>query len=135
MVAVIRIAAALILNAAGQTLLVRKAGSQSYMQAGGKIDNDETPMEALQRELMEELNLEIDPSATEYLGRFSAKAANEPDSIVEAELFCLKTEVPITPGAEIAEAVWITPSANLDLPLAPLTRDKVLPLAAGGAAR
>ncbi|WP_245449171.1 NUDIX domain-containing protein [Ensifer sp. NM-2] len=39
------------MNAAGNTLLVRKRGTRSFMQAGGKIEAGETPREALSREL------------------------------------------------------------------------------------
>jgi 8-oxo-dGTP diphosphatase len=35
----------------------------------------------------------------------------------------------IVPKAEIDELVWIDPAAPAEIPLAPLTRDHVLPLA------
>jgi 8-oxo-dGTP diphosphatase len=38
----------------------------------------------------------------------------------------------IAPQAEIDAMVWIDPAAPLDIPLAPLTRDQILPLAALG---
>ena len=47
----IRIAAALLIGSDGQTLLVRKRGTQAFMQPGGKIDAGEQPVEALAREL------------------------------------------------------------------------------------
>ncbi|MCP4617791.1 MAG: NUDIX domain-containing protein [Bradyrhizobium sp.] len=80
----IRIAAALIDDGAGRMLLVRKAGSRAYMQAGGKIEPGEAPLDALRRELAEEIGLEI--ADAPWLGRFQAPAANEPGRIVEAEL-------------------------------------------------
>ncbi|ANI79720.1 MULTISPECIES: NUDIX domain-containing protein [Sphingobium] len=51
----IRIAAALIDSDRGRMLLVRKAGTPWFMQAGGKIEESETPFPAPQRELLEEL--------------------------------------------------------------------------------
>ena len=83
----IRIAAALIHDDAGRLLLVRKAGTQWFMQAGGKIENDESPLHALKRELIEEIGLSISDDIVRYLGCFSSIAANEPDDIVEAEVF------------------------------------------------
>ncbi|MCP1505021.1 8-oxo-dGTP pyrophosphatase MutT (NUDIX family) [Pseudomonas marginalis] len=123
----IRIAAALLIGGDGQTLLVRKRGTQAFMQPGGKIDAGEQPVEALARELHEELNVRIEPSQAVYLGRFSAPAANEPGFTVQAELFRVQIDVPVTPAAEIEEVRWIDPAGDGGLHLAPLTRELILP--------
>jgi 8-oxo-dGTP pyrophosphatase MutT (NUDIX family) len=47
----LRIAAALLIREDGHTLLVRKRGTTSFMQPGGKIDPGETAQRALVREL------------------------------------------------------------------------------------
>ncbi|WP_339417811.1 MULTISPECIES: NUDIX hydrolase [unclassified Pseudomonas] len=127
MTSTIRIAAALLIGADGQTLLVRKRGTQAFMQPGGKIDAGEQPAEALARELHEELNLRIEPSEAVYLGTFTAPAANEPGFTVEAELFQVQIDVVVTPAAEIEEVRWIDPAGDGGLQLAPLTRDLILP--------
>ena len=85
----IRIAAALLIGPDGRTLLVRKRGTEAFMQPGGKIEAHEQPVHALARELEEELGLVIDPAHATYLGQFSAPAANEPGFVVQAELFQL----------------------------------------------
>ena len=123
----IRIAAALLIGSDGQTLLVRKRGTQAFMQPGGKIDAGEQPAEALARELHEELNLRIEPGAAVYLGTFSAPAVNEPGFTVEAELFQVQIDVAVNPAAEIEEVRWIDPAGDGGLVLAPLTRDLILP--------
>ncbi|MEX5548792.1 NUDIX domain-containing protein [Pseudomonas pergaminensis] len=123
----IRIAAALLIGSDGQTLLVRKRGTQAFMQPGGKIDAGEQPADALARELHEELNLRIEPGAAVYLGKFSAPAVNEPGFTVEAELFQVQIDVPVSPAAEIEEVRWIDPAGDGGLVLAPLTRDLILP--------
>jgi 8-oxo-dGTP diphosphatase len=123
----IRIAAALLIGGDGQTLLVRKRGTLAFMQPGGKIDAGEQPVEALARELHEELNVRIEPSQAVYLGRFSAPAANEPGFTVQAELFQVQIDVPVTPAAEIEEVRWIDPAGDGGLHLAPLTRELILP--------
>jgi 8-oxo-dGTP diphosphatase len=127
MTSIIRIAAALLIGNDGQTLLVRKRGTQAFMQPGGKIDAGEQPVQALARELFEELNLRIEPDAAVYLGHFSAPAANEPGFTVEAELFQVNIDVAVTPAAEIEEIRWIDPAGDGGLQLAPLTRDLILP--------
>jgi 8-oxo-dGTP pyrophosphatase MutT (NUDIX family) len=127
---VIRIAAALIEDDRGRLLLVRKAGTTAFMQAGGKIEPGETPFAALRRELGEELGLDIAPAAAVYLGRFVAIAANEPGHLVEAELFHLRVNQTGAHAGEIAEAVWVDPGEAERLDLAPLTRSHVLAIAA-----
>jgi 8-oxo-dGTP pyrophosphatase MutT (NUDIX family) len=124
---IIRIAAALLLNANGQTLLVRKRGTSAFMQAGGKIEAHELPVHALARELEEELDLQIDPAQATFLGQFSAPAANEPGFVVQADIFQLTINAEVSPAAEIEEVLWIDPATDGDVDLAPLTRDVILP--------
>lgn len=123
----IRIAAALLLGPDGRTLLVRKRGTLAFMQPGGKIEAHEQPVQALARELEEELGLTIDPAHARYLGPFSAPAANEPGFTVQAEVFLLTIDAPVSPAAEIEEVRWIDPAGDSDLVLAPLTGGVILP--------
>ncbi|WP_242206676.1 MULTISPECIES: NUDIX domain-containing protein [unclassified Pseudomonas] len=123
----IRIAAALVLNPAGQTLLVRKRGTTAFMQPGGKIEAHELPVHALARELEEELGLQIDPVQAAFLGQFSAPAANEPGFVVQAQIFQLTIDTEVMPAAEIEEVIWADPATDPVVELAPLTRDLILP--------
>jgi 8-oxo-dGTP diphosphatase len=124
---VIRIAAAVIVDERGHTLLVRKRGTEAFMQAGGKIAAGETAIAALDRELREELGC---GARSDYrpLGSFSATAANEPDTTVEAELFAVELDGEVVPAAEIEDALWHDPDCVPAYLLAPLTRDHVIPL-------
>ena len=60
---------------------------------------------------------------------FECAAANEPGYQVRAAVYAVNVEGAIRPQAEIDQIVWVDPQALPDLPLAPLTRDHVLPLA------
>ena len=124
----IKIAAAALLGRNGQLLLVRKRGTSAFMQPGGKIEPHEAPVDALVRELREELGMMIDPGDPVYLGRFSAQAANEPGAVVVAELFELVVDSDPVAAAEIEEMIWVSPARQEELTLAPLTREAVLPL-------
>ena len=124
---IIRIAAALLIGPDGRTLLVRKRGTTAFMQPGGKIEAHEQPVQALARELEEELGLRIDTAQARYLGPFCAPAANEPGFVVEAEIFLLQIYQTVCPAAEIEEVVWVDPLVEPDVLLAPLTRDLILP--------
>ncbi|CAN5177386.1 hypothetical protein BH11ACT5_BH11ACT5_00730 [soil metagenome] len=125
---VLRVAAAIITDATGRTLLVRKTGTTAFMQAGGKIEPGESALDALVRERREEVGLEVDLDATEYLGSFRAEAANEPDTVIRAEVFAMSTDRIIVPGNEIEQVLWIETDEPFGVELAPLTRDTVLPL-------
>lgn len=125
---VIRIAAALLIGPDGRTLLVRKRGTQAFMQPGGKIDAGESAAGALARELHEELGLLIEPDQAQFLGEFSAVAANEPGFEVNCQLYRLDVDQAVAPAAEIEEVIWVDAGSVDHLHLAPLTRDSILPL-------
>ncbi|TPW76246.1 NUDIX hydrolase [Schumannella soli] len=125
---VLRIAAAVIEGDDGRLLFVRKQGTTAFMQPGGKLEPDEAPDAALVRELAEELGLDVAPSELGFLGRHHARAANEPDTDVDAWVYDapLTTEPRI--AAEIAELAWVDPSDLGDRDVAPLSRDILVPL-------
>lgn len=127
MTTTIYIAAALLIGADDRTLLVRKRGTQAFMQPGGKIETGERPVDAMARELHEELGIRVDPLQVVYLGQFSAPAANEPGFDVKCELFRVQITGDVHPAAEIEEVIWIDQHSHSSLNLAPLTRDHVLP--------
>jgi 8-oxo-dGTP diphosphatase len=129
---VISVVAALIRDEDGRVLLVRKRGTSAFMQPGGKRDAGESDVAALARELIEELGCRVSESSVRPLGIFECAAANEPDHRVRAAVYAVDVEGPVIPRAEIDQVVWVNPHALPDLPLAPLTRDHVLPLAASG---
>lgn len=122
----LRIVAAVVIGADGRHLLVRKRGTTSYMQVGGKIEPGEAPLAALLREVEEEVGLALDPARAERLGRFRAPAANEPDHHVDAHGFVIRLapgERP-RPQAELEELTWIDPVApTAPHPIAPLSLD------------
>ncbi|WP_129139463.1 NUDIX hydrolase [Modicisalibacter coralii] len=124
---VLSIAAAVIVDDRQRLLLVRKRGSPWFMQPGGKIDEGETPEQALHRELREELGSAV--TACRYLGAYRAPAANEPGVTVHAELFRVTIDTPPVAAAEIEELRWVARHQAGTLALAALTREHVLPLA------
>jgi 8-oxo-dGTP diphosphatase len=126
----INIVAALIIDGAGRVLLVRKRGTDAFMQPGGKRDAGEDDVAALLREISEELGCGVVTSSIRPLGAYDALAANEPGFRVQASLYRLEVKGEIAPNQEIDEAIWVDPAAPPDIHLAPLTRDHVLPLAA-----
>lgn len=124
---VIEVVAALVTGPDGRTLLVRKRGTSLFMNPGGKPEVGETHVEALRRELDEELGLDVPAKALTSLGTIATVAANEPGHDLVAHCFALHLEDPAhTVAAEIAEARWVDP-ADPGVALAPLAADHLLP--------
>ncbi|MFG6502876.1 NUDIX domain-containing protein [Microbacterium sp. P05] len=127
----IHVSAAVVVDAEGRALLVRKRGTTRFMQPGGKPESGESAAQTLARELAEEVGIEVAPSALHPLGTFRADAANEPGFTVVAETFSLVVDPrEVAIGHEIEEARWISAGQEGTLPLAPLS-DVLLPLAWG----
>ncbi len=122
------VAAALIQNATGELLLVRKRGTDCFMLPGGKIEPGEMPVQTLARELREELGTTRRPLEARYIGIFTAAAANEAGLEVVAHLLAVDLDADVNPGAEIEDAIWVDVFKAHSFPLAPLVTEAVLPL-------
>ena len=132
----IHVSAAVIVDAEGRVLVVRKHDTTRFMQPGGKPEPGESPVETLIRELHEELGLELTDADLRPLGRFVSAAANEPGHRVVADAFSASIDADgVRVQAELAELRWITPEDAAALPLAPLSVEHLLPLAWPAGAR
>lgn len=129
MMPTLKIATACFLNDKQELLVVRKKNTAAWMLPGGKLDANETPTEALIRELQEELQIEIDASMLNFIGSFDAIAANEADTFVNAQAFLARLPTGKTPihAAEIAEMKWLPLSMSAQSDIAPLLRDSIIP--------
>jgi 8-oxo-dGTP pyrophosphatase MutT (NUDIX family) len=99
------------------------------MLPGGKPEPGETPEQTAVREVAEELAVELDPSQLQWVGVFTAAAANEPDCEVEATVYSHPPVAIGQPSAEIDELRWqflhAQPYPN---DLAPLLAHHVFPV-------
>ena len=130
----VRIVAAVIFDAAGRVLLVRKRGSNTFIQPGGKREPGEAALDTLARELVEELGVTLRRETAIALGAFSDDAVHETGRRVEAEVFACEIEGVPQASAEIEALVWVDPNAlPADLVIAPLSRNHILPCAAARA--
>lgn len=119
----INVSAAIIRDSAGKVLTVRKRGTELFMFPGGKPEPGESPVDALAREVREELGITVTETAA--FGEFTAPAANE-SAAVHAHVFtAVCTDFP-EPAAEIEALAWVDPAAP-HVPLAPLLAEEVFP--------
>lgn len=122
----IRTVAAVIANAQGEVLLVRKRGSAFFIQPGGKLEGGEAPLQALARELDEELGVRLDTGRAHYLGEFEADAVNEPGRRVRAQAWRCEVLGKPAARAEIEQLAWLDPR-QLPKGIAPLSARHILP--------
>jgi len=119
--------AAVIRDAQGRMLLVRKQGSEIFIQPGGKREPGEVSLATLARELREELGVELQTGSAVRLGCFEDIAVHEAGARVRAEVFAVEVRGEPCAGAEIAGLAWVDPCAPGALRIAPLSRNQLLP--------
>lgn len=122
----VEIVAGVIRDADGRVLTVRKRDTTAFMLPGGKREPGEGDLEALSRELAEEIGCRL--ISAEALGVFEAPAANEPDTNVRGAIYLATVDGFIAARAEIEDLLWIDPTAPPAIRLAPLLETQVLPL-------
>lgn len=121
---IIEVVGAVIRDARGRVLTVRKRGAKRYMLPGGKREPLEDDQAALGRELEEELGVRL-LSAT-LLGAFEAEAANEPGARLKSTAYLTEIDGDPVASGEIEAITWIDPGAS-DIPLAPMLEFRILP--------
>jgi 8-oxo-dGTP pyrophosphatase MutT (NUDIX family) len=83
-------------------LLAYSNNKKAWYLPGGKVDAGETSIQALQREVLEELNVTLDPASLRYYCHITAPAFGEQHNIImEQDCYLYDLEQEITPGNEI----------------------------------
>ncbi len=109
----------------GRLLVVsKKAAPEVFYLPGGKPDAGEEPLEALVRELDEELG--VRPVAPEFLAEIASTAALEGVPLQLTVFTAGLSHVP-RPAAELAHLRWIT-GTETDIRLAPAVAEQILPM-------
>jgi 8-oxo-dGTP diphosphatase len=108
----------------GRILMVRKRTGLSFILPGGKPESDENELQVLVRELDEELGCRL--VSAEYLGDFSAPAADLVDTTVTVRLYRGEISGDPVPRSEIEEFRWIS-IVSPEAAVAPSLSGKILP--------
>jgi len=128
------VAAVVVRDVAGRVLVVRKRGTDAFMQPGGKPEPGEPLDRTAVRETREEVGLDV---VVRYAGRWVCPAANEAGHLVDATVYEALDPVAAEDAraaAEIDELVWLDATSavpdGLRGRLGPLLVDHLLPLLA-----
>lgn len=121
-------AGAVLLDGAGNFLVTRSAGKDIFIAPGGKLEAGENALQALAREMMEEVQVEVNTDTAEHLGTFTAIAAGQESKVVEMEVWLVRdSSGNPTPSSEVDEIKWIN-SQTQGVPLGSIFEHDVMPL-------
>jgi len=109
-------------------LHARSHGKDYFIAPGGKLEGDETPAEALIRELKEECSIDVNEADLEPFGEYTAEATGQPGRTVHMVVFTVKRwQGKITPSREIAELRWLTSDIPADIEVGSIFAHEVMP--------
>jgi 8-oxo-dGTP diphosphatase len=109
-----------------QMLVQEEEGEDYYLIPGGRAEADEGAIQALCREIKEELGIELDLPSLKLIGEFEDVASGQPDAQVHVNLYQAKFHGDLKPGSEVKKLIWIGKGDDWGK-LAPVTRNKILP--------
>jgi len=108
-------------------LVVRKKGGTSYILRGGKLEFGENDLQALTREIEEELGCQLNPSTIVFLGSFSDSAADMVNATVTVRLYAAQLVGEPSPRSEIENLRWFCPNSENSSSLAPSLQNHIVP--------
>lgn len=92
-----------------QILSTRSKGKDTFYIPGGKREPGESDVQALIREIKEELSVDLISSSIRYLGTFQAQAHGHREGVlVKMQCYTASYVGELQASAEIEEVVWLS---------------------------
>ena len=90
-------------------LMARSKGKSLYYLPGGKRDEGESDLQALNREIKEEISVDLVPASLAHAGVFEAQADGKPAGVL-VSMTCYFADYTgtIRAASEIEEIAWLT---------------------------
>ena len=91
-----------------KVLCAKSKGKDLYYIPGGKREAGESDQQAVIREIVDVLSVNLKPETVSYLGKFEAQADGKPEgTLVHMTCYTGDYVGDIQPASEIAEAAWL----------------------------
>lgn len=108
-------------------LVERSKNKDHFIAPGGSLEKNETPKQALVRELLEEFQITVQEKDLVPFGTFRANAAGQEEKVVQMDIFYVtKWLGEPTPDNEVEEIKWIT-STPIGIKVGSIFEHEVLP--------
>ncbi len=89
-------------------LSTRSKGKDKYYIPGGKREKGESDIQALMREIKEELSIDLMEESIQFLENFAGQAHGHAEGVVvKMQCYTSKFKGEIKPEAEIEEVIWL----------------------------
>ena len=93
----------------GKLLNTKSKGKSAYLLPGGKREGEETDIQALTREVKEELSVDLVPNTIKYMGVFEAQAYGKPvGTMVRITCYTADFIGEMKPNLEVEGFAWLT---------------------------
>lgn len=109
-------------------LVERSKGKEFFIAPGGKIEEGESPQQALVRELKEEFSIIVQESDLKEFGIFEANAAGQEHRKLKMYVFILeKWDGEPTASSEVEEIAWINSTITQNMKVGSIFEHEVMP--------
>jgi 8-oxo-dGTP diphosphatase len=101
--------------------------TSDFIMPGGQIEQGESDIKCLSREIKEELDVDVKLNSLNYIGEYVDVAAGDSTKNVSIKLYQGKINGQPVPSAEIKKLHWISTDDKLQNRLSPIIINKILP--------